>query len=536
MQEVINLIQPYLIYLVPPLVGAFIGYLTNRIAIRMLFRPLKAWRIMGVRIPMTPGVIPSKRRELAVNMGQMVGEHLLTSHEVGKALKKDAFQDHLLSLIEKKVGAILERDLGPLPSLVPAKFTTYFDVGLTTIKYQIKENVTSFIHSENFERAVSNEVEKGIDEFLKHDFNQIINKNERLETYDFLQEKIKQVLTSDSMNLWVETYLKTKIYKILQQGKTLSDLAPETSTELLIKVGQEQVPVFLEKLGQITSEPLIRDKIVESVKKGVEQFIASLGPMSAMVSNFLTMEMVDEKVREYLDENQELIQKGIQGEDIKERINKVFNERIQYFFNIPLVDLLPENSENNVEEFCAQLSTSIVALLREEKTAASLSTLIQTNFEEYAETNPAMGQVLEEFLGKDKIDLAKKWLIGEIIKFFRTQNSLKTVENMLYGLIDKLMQKPIGQLSKLLPAGVRDGMYISLRNLSAQMLESEVPGLVHSLNIQNIVTEKIDSLDLLKLEALLLSIMEEQFKYINLFGALLGFIIGCFNLIIIYWI
>jgi uncharacterized membrane protein YheB (UPF0754 family) len=47
------------------------------------------------------------------------------------------------------------------------------------------------------------------------------------------------------------------------------------------------------------------------------------------------------------------------------------------------------------------------------------------------------------------------------------------------------------------------------------------------------VTDKVDSLDLLKLEDLLLSIMEEQFKYINLFGALLGFFIGLINLIVL---
>jgi uncharacterized membrane protein YheB (UPF0754 family) len=48
-----------------------------------------------------------------------------------------------------------------------------------------------------------------------------------------------------------------------------------------------------------------------------------------------------------------------------------------------------------------------------------------------------------------------------------------------------------------------------------------------------VVAEKVDSLDLLKLERLLLSIMEEQFKYINLFGALLGFLIGCANLVLL---
>ncbi len=65
------------------------------------------------------------------------------------------------------------------------------------------------------------------------------------------------------------------------------------------------------------------------------------------------------------------------------------------------------------------------------------------------------------------------------------------------------------------------------------MLASEVPGLVQSLNIRRIVTDRINALDLLKLEGLLLSIMAEQFKYINLFGALLGFLIGCLNVLVL---
>jgi uncharacterized membrane protein YheB (UPF0754 family) len=61
----------------------------------------------------------------------------------------------------------------------------------------------------------------------------------------------------------------------------------------------------------------------------------------------------------------------------------------------------------------------------------------------------------------------------------------------------------------------------------------EVPSLVDSLEIRQMVTVKVDSLDLLRLERLLLSIMEEQFKYINLFGALLGFFIGLANVLLL---
>ena len=48
-------------WILPPILGAIIGYVTNRIAIKMLFRPLTAKHVLGIRVPLTPGVIPRNR-------------------------------------------------------------------------------------------------------------------------------------------------------------------------------------------------------------------------------------------------------------------------------------------------------------------------------------------------------------------------------------------------------------------------------------------------------------------------------------------
>ena len=50
--------MPILSFLFGPLVGAAIGGLTNRIAIRMLFRPYTARYIGKIHVPLTPGIIP----------------------------------------------------------------------------------------------------------------------------------------------------------------------------------------------------------------------------------------------------------------------------------------------------------------------------------------------------------------------------------------------------------------------------------------------------------------------------------------------
>ncbi len=154
-------------YAVPPVAGAFIGYLTNRVAIRMLFRPLYPWRILGMRVPMTPGVIPSKRFQLADNMGEVVGDHLLTSEEIGKGLRQDAFQQQLFTLLQGRIQELLARDLGAVSSLVPEKFKIYLNFAVMGIGWQIKSQVMTALQSPQFAEILTQAVERYFDELAE---------------------------------------------------------------------------------------------------------------------------------------------------------------------------------------------------------------------------------------------------------------------------------------------------------------------------------------------------------------------------------
>jgi len=116
----------------------------------------------------------------------------------------------------------------------------------------------------------------------------------------------------------------------------------------------------------------------------------------------------------------------------------------------------------------------------------------------------------------------------------RSTTVKRLLDKMVADLVeDRLLQAPIGKLSDFLPKEVQTGITDYLLQQVSALLVREVPGLVDTLNIRRIVARKVNTLDLLRLEGLLLSIMEEQFKYINLFGALLGFIIGLLNLAVL---
>jgi len=73
-------------WLLPPLLGAVIALATNWIAIVMLFRPHTEKRIFGLRVPLTPGLIPRERAKLGQKLGAAISVHLLTPEVLAKAL------------------------------------------------------------------------------------------------------------------------------------------------------------------------------------------------------------------------------------------------------------------------------------------------------------------------------------------------------------------------------------------------------------------------------------------------------------------
>ena len=82
-------------YIIAPLLGGVIGYITNDIAIRMLFRPHKAKYVFGIHIPFTPGIIPKEKGRIAEAVGGVISENLMN---------KEVLERYLLS--EDMIGKI----------------------------------------------------------------------------------------------------------------------------------------------------------------------------------------------------------------------------------------------------------------------------------------------------------------------------------------------------------------------------------------------------------------------------------------------
>ncbi|MBC6316825.1 DUF445 domain-containing protein [Listeria grandensis] len=131
------------------IVGAFIGAATNFIAIRMLFRPFEAKYIGKWRVPFTPGVIPKRREELAVKIGEVVAEHLLTNEAVQEKLSEETLRAELIVTTNELVLEKLRVATTPNELLAQWDMTDFGDTAHVRIEVFLKGQLDQFFVKRN---------------------------------------------------------------------------------------------------------------------------------------------------------------------------------------------------------------------------------------------------------------------------------------------------------------------------------------------------------------------------------------------------
>lgn len=108
-------------------VGAIIGWITNVLAIKLIFRPIRP-----IRIPMTGfaiwGLIPKRREEIAHSIGLVVERELLSIEEIVDKVIKEEDKANIIKAIKLRVGLIIDEKLpGIIPSALKSMIREYVD-------------------------------------------------------------------------------------------------------------------------------------------------------------------------------------------------------------------------------------------------------------------------------------------------------------------------------------------------------------------------------------------------------------------------
>lgn len=125
-----------------PLIGAVIGYATNWVAVKMLFRPRKEICVFGRRLPFTPGVIPRGKARLARAIGRAVEEQLLTAEVLKEVLLSSEKKERL----RREVSAFLEKERKSEESLRQAAQRLLPEERIDDFVESAEETVTDMVY------------------------------------------------------------------------------------------------------------------------------------------------------------------------------------------------------------------------------------------------------------------------------------------------------------------------------------------------------------------------------------------------------
>lgn len=157
-------------YLLPPVIGALIGYSTNWLAIKMIFRPFEPKYILGKRVPFTPGLIPRNREEIAMKIGLTITSHLISPEKLYELFDNQNFRDSLQETINSIVDKAFDNILENLEKQVSQETSINFIQNIVnSLSERIKERIKPKLRE-----ILSENVEVEIERYLKEDFIRIL--------------------------------------------------------------------------------------------------------------------------------------------------------------------------------------------------------------------------------------------------------------------------------------------------------------------------------------------------------------------------
>lgn len=245
----------YLKNIIPILVGALIGYCTNYIAIKMLFRPQKPIYVFGKKLPFTPGVIPKNKSRIAAAVGNAVGQNLFTNQDIVNAITESGLKNNLS---EKIMDTAFNTD---------SSIKDYID------KYYSKKS------SEN-DDLIQTELSKEVD-YDASDYDDVIIEET---DYDKIKNKVSDVITSKILGAFEKIDLNAMVSQIA--SKTLSEKVKGTMMEMFLNestVSAMSAPIgnsiaeYIKNHGEEIIYPLVDTEVDSFMEKPVSENLEELG-------------------------------------------------------------------------------------------------------------------------------------------------------------------------------------------------------------------------------------------------------------------
>ena len=288
-----------------PAVGALIGYCTNYIAVKMLFRPLKPIKIGRFILPFTPGIMPKRKPALAKALGTAVGNTLLTTEDLKKVLVSENVKNSVIDMFITQANQLSQSE----KTMKEVALTVMKEGNYDETKGVIVEKVTDKV-MENLEQVgigniVVEEAKKAVREKMSGSFVAMFLNEDLMDSLaQPIGEYVESYICREGRN-YVEPVVEREVDSLeeIKVGELIqnANLDFETMKEQIEKLYVTGIETFADtivnyfKVAEIIEEKVNAmpveelEKLVLSVMKHELQMVVNLGALIGLVLGILNL-------------------------------------------------------------------------------------------------------------------------------------------------------------------------------------------------------------------------------------------------------
>jgi uncharacterized membrane protein YheB (UPF0754 family) len=518
----------HIVYLVLfPLIASFLAYWHTWVAIWMLFRPLTEKRIFGIKVPFTPGLIPSRRLEMAQRMGKAVANRLVTQETVAARIATPEVRTKVEEIIDAYLKQLMARELGGIRSLIPDRLRPDWEEFLNSLQGRIESWLADLLRNTQTEAFIRKAVQAQAERLLRAPLREILPAEWLARLPDQLAALLGRLIEDPDFEYRLRTYLETQIDHALASEKPLGDYLPETLRQTVYAKLNESLPILLEKLAGVLEDEQIKRQIKIQVYDLIDRVITQtfdegslwdrvkFGLLETFV---ISTDEIKEKVDRGIDEAAPRITQLLQQEEMRNRVFRALIEAIETLLAKSPADW--QLSTETRAQLKARLGDAVVSASRSPHLKEQLTQMVRDQMANYQQRS-----LIEIFPTLQTPEISRQ-IADYLLRLLQTPETHATLVRFITQQLQGLLDRPIGRLSDQIPERYWQQARAWLADQTLEILKRETPRMVGAINIEKLVTEQIGSFSLQEMERLVFAVTGQQLKAITWFGAWLGMLIG----------
>ena len=463
-----------------PLVAGVVGYVTNKIAIKMLFRPYKPkWYTLGWQ-----GIVPKTRPKLANKISEIVGQKLLAHDDFLYALENNDIKSSIHNIIENKLSLLTQKDIYALIRL-----------------YNIEDKIIA--NKESINSLINNTVYFFIEQLCQKQIN-----------IEKLQKPLINIIQTFNVDNAVYAEIDSVISKFYEENKKLQEILPAKLLEKKYELADILTKYIMVKIKDLGGNKNIQNILAQKIINFKNEMFSSSSGMDALKAGFVSLFITDEKITNMVSD--ELPHIAYDLSKNQEIYNNIYNAIIKEIDNF-----LKKNTQEVALFLGFQDKFSI---------ACAVKNVI---YEKYNINDKIISLIM------DKLYKYNNLTINEVLKIMQVniQDFIKIdVINILGSVNYKTLKNNL--INKISGYIAENSKKISsiITDLAIKLIKGNLKYALNAINIEKIVKDKINALPLPEVENILFSFMKEHFKWINILGFFIGFFIGLVQALSVYFI